>query len=228
MTTRLVLWDIDHTVLDTRGVGQELSAYAFRKTTGLEMRRRVRVDGLTERVIFRETAKLNGLATTHKDFEAFAQALTECHRCHRGTLRERGRVLPGAGAVLGAVNQLPDVGQTVVTGNIRGSAEIKLAAFGLDRHLDLTSGAYGDEHDDRSELVALALRRAACPSASAVLVGDTPHDVRAGLTHKVRVVAVATGKFTEDELRSAGAQVVVPDLTATRNVVNALIGRRIR
>ncbi|RLV10155.1 phosphoglycolate phosphatase [Streptomyces griseocarneus] len=226
VTTRLVLWDIDHTVLDTCGYGQELSAEAFRKTTGLEMKGLVRVDGLTERVIFRETAKLHGLATTHEDFEAFAKALAECHRRHRHMLRDRSRALPGAAAVLEAVSQLGGIRQTVVTGNIRETTAVKLAVLGLDQHLDLASGAYGDEHEDRAELVALALHRAACPARSAVLVGDTPHDVTAGLAQGVRVMAVATGKYSEGELRSAGAHVVVPDLTATRRVTSVLTGGR--
>ncbi|MFF4607841.1 HAD family hydrolase [Streptomyces sp. NPDC001339] len=224
VTTRLVLWDIDRTLLDTRGYGRELSADAFRKATGMDMKRHVRVDGLTERVIFRETAKLHGLATTHEDFEVFAKALAECHRRHRDILRNRSRALPGAAAALEAVHKVKGIRQTVVTGNIRGTAEVKLAALGLAPYLDLVSGAYGDEHDNRSALVALALRRAACPPASAVLVGDTPHDVTAGLAQGVRVMAVATGEFTEDELRAAGAHVVVSDLTVTRHVTSVLTG----
>ncbi|WP_414169923.1 hypothetical protein ACMATS_32595 [Streptoverticillium reticulum] len=74
---RVVLWDIDHTLIDTRGVGRKLSGIAFEQVTGLRMEQQARIDGITEPVIFRETAKLHGLETGRRDFERFAQALAE-------------------------------------------------------------------------------------------------------------------------------------------------------
>lgn len=57
----LVLWDIDHTLVDTRGIGTELFGHAFRQVTGRHMREQARVDGMTDAVIFRETASLHGI-----------------------------------------------------------------------------------------------------------------------------------------------------------------------
>ena len=74
---KCVAWDIDHTLVDTRGVGRSLFAEAFQQVTGREMERQARVDGLTEPVIFRETAKLHGIETSRDDFDAFAKALAE-------------------------------------------------------------------------------------------------------------------------------------------------------
>src|SRR5690349_13103766 len=99
----LVLWDVDHTLIDTRGVGRKLSAAAFVQTTGQPMRRQARIDGITEPVIFRETAKLHGLATDRTDFERFARALTAAHLERAAELRERGHALPGAASVLDAL-----------------------------------------------------------------------------------------------------------------------------
>src|SRR6476619_6708998 len=70
---RLVLWDIDHTLIDTRGVGRELSAAAFERTTGKPMKTQAKIDGITEPVIFRETAKLHDLVADRSDFERFAR-----------------------------------------------------------------------------------------------------------------------------------------------------------
>ncbi|MGW7361991.1 HAD family hydrolase [Streptomyces sp. NPDC054841] len=222
MARRLVLWDIDHTLVDTRGVGRSLFADAFRQVTGRQMAHQARIDGLTEPVIFRETAKLHGLETGRDDFEAFAKALAEGHLRQVAELRERGHALPGAASALAALAEVPGVVQTVVTGNIRAVSEVKLTAFGLDQHIDLTAGAYGEDADERATLVGLALTRSGVSAADAVLVGDTPADVRAGLDTGVRVVAVATGRSSEQDLTEAGAAVTLPDLADTARLVALL------
>ncbi|MFC8349791.1 HAD family hydrolase [Streptomyces sp. NPDC057280] len=210
----LVLWDIDHTLIDTRGVGRELSAAAFERATGCPMREQAKIDGITERVIFRETAKLHGLATNPADFQRFAEALTDEHLNHLGDLRERGHALPGAAAILNALDA-QEVRQTVVTGNIRPVAELKLQVFGLDSPIQWDVGAYGEEHDNRAELVRLSLQRACTPSTNAVLVGDTPADIEGAHTNGVRVIAIASGHSDEATLKAAGAEIVLPDLRNT-------------
>ncbi|HEX7161928.1 MAG TPA: HAD hydrolase-like protein, partial [Trebonia sp.] len=123
--------------------------------------------------------------------------------------------------------------QSVVTGNIRMLAEVKLAALGLRNGLDLCIGAYGDDHEDRIELVQVARRRAAAvhgraPAAfagtSTVVIGDTPLDVTAALAAGARAVGVATGSHPAADLRAAGAHAVLPDLTDTGAVLEALLG----
>ena len=111
--------------------------------------------------------------------------------------------------------------QSVLTGNIRPLAALKLRLAGLGDHLDLDVGAYGDVHEVRAELVAVA-RHAARQAygtdfsgSSTVLVGDTPLDVEAALASGARVVAVATGSYAAADLAAAGAHVVLPDLTDT-------------
>jgi len=209
---RLVLWDIDHTLIESRGVGRELSAAAFEQVTGQRMRDQATIDGITEAVIFRETAKLHGLTTSRADFERFAQALTEQHVQRARELRERGAALPGAAVALDAL-ATAGVRQTVVTGNVRKVAEIKLNVFGLDTRIDWSAGAYGEDADLRPALVDLALTRSSNVAAKTVLIGDTPADVEGGRQNGVRVIAVATGRSSAAELREAGADVVLDDLT---------------
>jgi phosphoglycolate phosphatase len=175
-------------------------------------------------VIFRETAKLHGLETGRDDFEAFAKALAEGHRRRVAELRERGHALPGAASILATLAEVSGIAQTVATGNIRAVGEVKLAAFGLDGYVDLTVGAYGEDADQRAELLRLALERSGVPAADAVLVGDTPSDVRAGLDMDVRVVAVATGRSSEQQLREVGATVTIADLADTASLVCLLTG----
>ncbi|MFC8520368.1 HAD family hydrolase [Streptomyces sp. NPDC057257] len=220
---RLVLWDIDHTLIDTRGVGRELSAAAFLQTTGQVMREQAKIDGITEPVIFRETAKLHGLSTTRADFERFARALTEEHLKRGAELRVRGHALPGAAAALDALDAVA-TRQTVVSGNIRPVSEIKLQVFGLDRHILWELGAYGEDNDVRAELVRLSLRRANAAAEGTVLIGDTPADVEGAHANGVRVIAVASGRSDETVLRDAGAEVVLSDLRDTELLVKLVRG----
>ncbi|WP_331723620.1 MULTISPECIES: haloacid dehalogenase-like hydrolase [unclassified Streptomyces] len=208
---RLVLWDVDHTLIDTCGVGRELSAAAFLAATGVPMREQAAIDGITEPVIFRETAKLHGLVTDREDFERFAQALEEQHLKRAAELRERGQALPGAAVALGAL-AAAGVRQTVVSGNIQAAARIKLSVFGLDTHIEWEIGAYGEDADERGDLVRLALDQAGVAAADAILIGDTPADVEGGRTQGVRVIAVASGRSSEADLKAVGADVALPDL----------------
>jgi len=122
--------------------------------------------------------------------------------------------------------------QSVLTGNVRSVAEVKLAALGLREWLDLCIGAYGDDHEDRTELVHVARRRAAAVhgrSAAAfggtatVVIGDTPLDISAALAAGARAVGVATGSHSADDLAMAGADAVLSDLTDTAVVLRALL-----
>ncbi|MEU1071965.1 MULTISPECIES: haloacid dehalogenase-like hydrolase [unclassified Streptomyces] len=223
---RLVLWDIDHTLIDTRGVGRELSAAAFEEATGVVMREQAKIDGITERVIFRETAKLHGIDVDGDDraFDRFAEALAGQHVTRAADLRERGHALPGAAAALDAL-AAAGVVQTVVSGNVRRAAEIKLAVFGLDRHIRWEAGAYGEDGEERADLVQLALERSGAHAGDAILIGDTPADVAGAHAHSVLAVAVASGKSSEGELRASGADVVLPDLRDVAPLLAAVEGR---
>ncbi|MEH0576944.1 MULTISPECIES: haloacid dehalogenase-like hydrolase [Streptomyces] len=224
---RLVLWDIDHTLIDTRGVGRELSAAAFQRTLGAAMRRQAKIDGITEPVIFRETAKLHGLTTDRSDFDRFAAALTEEHLAQAADLRERGHALPGAAAALDLLAAY-GIQQTVVSGNVRPVAEIKLQVFGLDRHILWDLGAYGEDNDLRAELVRMSLQRADASPVDAVLIGDTPADVEGAHANGVRVIAVASGRSDEAALREAGAETVLPDLLDSELLVKLVRGTGVR
>jgi len=116
--------------------------------------------------------------------------------------------------------------QSLLTGNVRRIAEVKLGPFGLTTHLDLDSGAYGWSHTVRARLVDVA-RSAAHERHGrrfdrTVLIGDTPLDVEAALAGGAGVVAVATGGFSAAELERSGAHVTLPDLADTGRVLDAI------
>src|SRR5205807_2686423 len=149
----LILWDIDHTLIETRGLGGRLARAAFEEITGRRIARMADATGKTEPVILAETLKACGMEPTEEYQQRYAQALPEQYRQHADQLRKVGRVLPGATEALAALSQVPGTVQTVLTGNYKGVAATKLAVFELDDALDLDVGAYADDATDRAALV---------------------------------------------------------------------------
>jgi len=241
----LVLWDLDGTLLNAGGVGAELYTMVFDQLFGRSLDALAPMAGRTDRAIILETLELAGIAEPRRHVDSFIAGLTARAPSAREAIALRGRALPGATAALAALAALSSgrdgaagfggrVHQSVLTGNIRPVAEVKLAALGLRDLLDLCIGAYGDDHEVRTELVGVARRRAAARygrsapgtdfgGVSTVVAGDTPLDIAAALAAGARAVGVATGPFTAADLRAAGAHAVLPDLTDTSLVLSALL-----
>jgi phosphoglycolate phosphatase-like HAD superfamily hydrolase len=235
----LVLWDIDYTLVNARGVGSELYTRVFTSRYGRPLPQPGSMAGRTDRAIAREVLALAGLdghdGTDGLDQQllVFQAALNDTAPAFAARARQVVTALPGASAALAGLAALaPGQGpvQSLLTGNIRPMAEIKLAAAGLTRHLDLEVGSYGDLHEIRAELVAPARAAAAAAygqdfgGTATVLIGDTPLDVAAALATGARAVGVATGHFSTADLAAAGAHAVLPDLTGTAAVVSAILG----
>lgn len=239
MRRLLVLWDIDYTLVNARGVGSELYTKVFTGLYGRPLPQPGSMAGRTDRAIAREVLALAGLdghdGTDGLDQQllVFQAALNDTAPAFAARARQVVTALPGASAALAGLAALaPGQGpvQSLLTGNIRPMAEIKLAAAGLTRHLDLEVGSYGDLHEIRAELVAPARAAAAAAygqdfgGTATVLIGDTPLDVAAALATGARAVGVATGHFSAADLAAAGAHAVLPDLTGTAAVVSAILG----
>ena len=233
MRRLLVLWDIDYTLVNARGVGSELYTRVFTSRYGRPLPQPGSMAGRTDRAIAREVLALAGMDGLDQELQLFQDALTATAPSFAARARQVVTALPGAGAALAGLSALaPGQGpvQSLLTGNIRPMAEIKLAAAGLTRHLDLEVGSYGDLHEIRAELVAPARAAAAAAygqdfgGTATVLIGDTPLDVAAALATGARAVGVATGHFSTADLAAAGAHAVLPDLTGTAAVVSAILG----
>jgi phosphoglycolate phosphatase len=225
----LVLWDVDHTLIETRGVGRAIYDRSFTAATGKPLATLASISGRTELEIMAESLRLNHIEPTDEMVAKLADVLAQAYRDARDELRTIGRALPGAEDALASLASDQAVCQSVLTGNLREVARIKLEVFGLDRYLDLGSGAYGDDDPDRSKLVALARQRASEQTGvvfgddATVLVGDTPKDVEAGLAAGVRVIGVATGKTSAQELRDVGARDVASNLNECGVMLNRLV-----
>lgn len=226
-TPRLILWDIDHTLIETRGIGGRLARAAFEQVTGVRPEQMAVATGKTEPVILAETLRAHGIEPTEQHQRQYAHALPDQYRRHVEQLRHIGRALPGAAEALTALHTIPGTIQTVLTGNYRAVAAVKLDAFHLADALDLDVGAYADDGSERADLVSIAQHRASnayghtFTSANTIIIGDTTHDVAAAYQGGAAIIAVATGNHTADDLHAAGAETVLDDLTDTRTLLDA-------
>lgn len=227
----LVLWDIDQTLIDAHGLGHSWYRVALQAATGVELRHVPSFPGRTEMAISRELLTLHDLEPTDELIAALHGELVAVAEREHPLLATRGRVLAGAAEVLEALARRPDVVQSVVTGNLVEIARYKLAAYGLDPHVDLDIGGYGSVSDQRPELVVEAIRLATekhghdFPVDRVVVLGDTPHDISAALHHGAVAIGVATGRYSVAELQEAGPRTVLADLSDTEAVLSAILDR---
>lgn len=230
----MILWDVDHTLIETRGVGLAIYRRAFPAATGRPLEELAKVSGRTELDIMRETLRINGVEPTEAVVDLLAAALIRGYTESRDELAGTGRALPGAADTLATLADNPAIFQTVLTGNLREVAGVKLEVFGLDRYLDLRAGAYGDDHEERAELVAIAQERAGRLAGvefgndATILIGDTPNDVAAGLHAGARVLAVASGTTTAAGLIASGATWVADELADARALLEKLVAHDAR
>ncbi|WNV89800.1 haloacid dehalogenase-like hydrolase [Umezawaea sp. Da 62-37] len=225
----LVLWDIDQTLMEARGLGHSWYSTALQAATGAEMRHVPSFPGRTEMAISHELLVLHDIEPTDDQIAALHRELVAVAHREHGLLAEHGRALAGAAEALAALAARDDVVQSVVTGNLVEIARYKLAAYGLDPHVDFDIGGYGSLSPDRPALVIEAIRRATTkhghefPAESVVVLGDTPHDITAALHHGATAIGVATGRSTVADLEAAGAHTVLADLTDTAAVLAAVL-----
>jgi phosphoglycolate phosphatase len=222
---RLVLWNIDLTLVDVVQVTREACADAFRQVTGRPLVRLPQMAGMADSEVFFDALALNAdeLAQAGHDqlLADYNEALAAAFAARASLLTQKGRLLPGAKEALTAVGRLPGVVQTVITGTIKPNAIAKLRAFGLDGLVDTEIGGYGSEPYPKGALLQVARTRAAetrkviVGEGATVYIGDSPRDVEAAKIGGARSIAVASGRATAAELSAAGANAVLDDLTDT-------------
>jgi phosphoglycolate phosphatase-like HAD superfamily hydrolase len=231
---RLVLWDIDGTLVQAGEVGRDIFTEAFQAVLGRDpdqvTAKALVMAGRTDPEIALEFLTAHEIDEGASHLPAFSEALVTALAAKAAVIRERGRAFPGAREALVALGRTEGVVQSLLTGNLQPNALLKLASFELDGHLDFEVGGFGSDHHHRPSLVEVARAKAerkygtGFPGTATVLVGDTPLDVAAGRAGGARVVAVATGPFSADELRATGADAVLEDLRDTEAAVAAILG----
>lgn len=228
MARRLLLWDIDGTLVHTRGAGSAAFDLALSDVLGQVPEGRVRMSGKTDPLIVHEQLALLGREPEPQLVEAVLARLVHRVADVAPTIAEQGMACPGVADVLAAMARRDDVAQGVLTGNLRPNAIVKLAAFGLDRYVDFDLGAYGSDHLDRNLLVPLARERAEARLGGPVapedtwIIGDTPLDLACARAGGVRCLLVATGTYGIDDLAALEPDAILADLTDTDAVVELL------
>src|ERR1700736_5864617 len=155
--SRLVRWDIDGTLLRAGDIGAAVFDRALELSLGTVPSARVTMGGKTDPQIVREYLELLGIADIDDRLPVLLGHLEQQLATATDLMAATGYTLPGIPELLPRLAALPDLHQSVLTGNIAPNAVVKLAAFDLVKWLDLEVGAYGSDHADRNELVPIAL-----------------------------------------------------------------------
>ncbi len=217
MANTLVLFDIDGTLLVTGGASSRCIRRASETVLGERFRWGKPTVGTLDPQIFIELAGQCGIedaAAAEPRYRAvyLAELEAELQRCAADV-----RVLPGVRELIGALRKQEGVTCGLLTGNYGRAVELKLAAAGLDPTW-FAVGAFAEHGSCRNDLVPAAMAQyrqrlgRAIEPRDVVVIGDTPRDIACARHSGCRVIAVATGYYSVEQLRAEGADCVVADL----------------
>ncbi len=227
---KLVLFDIDGTMITSEGVGKASMRKALMKIFGSPGDDSYRYDGKTDKQIVREVMRLEGHSDEHIDermsdlIEAYVRGLDEGIASGNYNVRP----LPGVRELLDALEPQPDVALGLLTGNVEDGARRKLAAAGIvfDR---FRVNAFGSDHEHRPELPAIARARAKTQLGielagnRLIVIGDTPADIACGRSLGAKAIAVASGHYSVAQLEEHKPYAVFESLADTHAVVQAVL-----
>jgi phosphoglycolate phosphatase-like HAD superfamily hydrolase len=225
---RLVLFDIDGTILSTGGAGKWALIDAIQTVFGREVPHEgYRMGGKTDPLICVELCAAAGFPASEIE-----PRLPEVWSAYLAGLRRRltdgfeARVFPGVREAVDRLRADPRVLLGLLTGNIREGAALKLRAVRMDGLF--RTGAFGDDHAERSRLADIAVDRGGKEASrtfrgkEVVVIGDTPSDIRCGRHLGVRALAVATGTYTTDQLRDHDPDFLFATLEDTDRLIEAI------
>jgi phosphoglycolate phosphatase len=227
---KLVLFDIDGTLLRSDGAGKRAIHRALLQVFGATGPADYHFDGKTDKQIVRELMRFEGHGDEHID--ASMQRLFELYLVYLheelATSTGRARLLPGIPELLDALEVRGDIILGLLTGNLEGGARAKLAAVGLEFDR-FRIGAFGSDHEHRPELPAIARTRTKgqlgidIRGEAMLVIGDTPADLTCGRSLGASAIGVATGRYSVEELRKHQPVAVFRDLSDTESVLRAIL-----
>jgi phosphoglycolate phosphatase-like HAD superfamily hydrolase len=227
--TKLVLLDIDGTIMNSSGAGRASMEAALRAVFGTPGPAAFHYDGKTDKQIVRESMRLEGFDDAVIDarmddvIARYLGGLTAALADEARTVR----LFDGVQALVDAVHARHDAVLGLLTGNVEDGAKLKLGRVGLD-YARFRVNAFGSDHETRSELPAIAHQRmceaygVTLDGRDVVIVGDTPADIACGRAIGARAIAVATGRYSLEELQSHDPFAAFLDLSDTAAVLAAI------
>ena len=224
---RLILFDIDGTLMLTGGAGMRAFYRALEQVFGIPVDREViRPDGKTDPLIAKEFLRHFGQESRWDErsrealFQRYVGFLEE--EIRTAAENQRIRLLPGVKELLDTLTCQPDFALGLVTGNLERGAQIKLTGAQLTHYFHF--GGYGSDSEDRTTLIRLGIQRGAqwiapAPVEDAIVIGDTPLDIIHGQAAGARVIAVASAKYDLAELQNHHPDLLVSDLTPVDRII---------
>lgn len=210
---KLVLFDIDGTLLYTGGAGTRAMNMAFHELFGIEEAFvQIPMAGKTDILIMKEGLEAHGFNNTDGNLSNMIDAYLKHLQIEIDNPWKQ--LKPGIQEILGTLKET-GIALGLLTGNLEKGARIKLEPFGLNKYFP--EGAFGSDHEDRDELLPIAIKRFSsrglCFSPeNCIVVGDTPRDVQCAKVHGAKCIAVATGPYSMEELLATDADIVFDSL----------------
>ncbi|HET9523686.1 MAG TPA: HAD hydrolase-like protein [Terrimicrobiaceae bacterium] len=227
---RLLLFDIDGTLITSGGAGEGALMDAVKQRFGIEEDLEgITIAGATDALIARMILEKNSLATSAENITALLDAYLS-FLGSRLSLHS-GCVLPGIVSLLDRLRLRRDCVLGLLTGNLVRGAEIKLSHYGVWDYFEF--GAFADDHHDRNELPKFACARALethgeeFPPERVFVIGDTPRDIECGKAIGARTVAIATGNYSRAQLSDHNPDFLFDDLSDTDAVIAVLLGDKL-
>jgi phosphoglycolate phosphatase len=219
---KLLLFDIDGTLLTSGGAGERALRRGFRERFGIDDDlTKVEIAGRTDSGIARRMLAAHDLPDTPENLTTFFDGYL--HYLAQELPASPGALLPGIVALLDALKPQPDVVLALLTGNLERGAELKLTHYGVWHYFEF--GAYADDHHDRDQLGHFARTRAQekhgidFPPERIFVLGDTPHDISCARAIGAKAIAIATGQFSRVELGALAPDFLFDDLSDVSKVL---------
>ncbi len=212
---RLILFDIDGTLIDSGGAGVRALDLALKELFAIEKGfQGISMAGKTDPLIMREGLVKHGISVNGN-----LESVIEVYLRHlqKEVQNDRKKLKPGVYDILEKLRNMTGIVLGLLTGNLEMGARIKLAPFNINEYFP--AGAFGSDDEDRNMLLPVAVRRFqelmedSIRIEECVVIGDTPRDVECAKIYGASCFAVATGPYSAGALREAGADYVADDLS---------------